>query len=135
MLVLCVRSCGPACNVSAGTSLPFVILILYLLEALISLSYLTSPPPSAQITCQSRVFQSSFKLSKYLGEEVSLIFRSSRCPNHENPDSRPRIIEQMIDRMSLKRILFGGAGLGVWEGRNEVLPTASMEAGMRWFYA
>jgi hypothetical protein len=39
----------------------------------------------------------------------------------------------MIDRMGLKQILFGGAGLGVWEGRNEVLPTASVEAGMNRF--
>jgi hypothetical protein len=46
--------CGPACNVRAGTSLPFVIPILYLLETLISLSYLISLPTSAQITCFSR---------------------------------------------------------------------------------
>jgi hypothetical protein len=36
----------------------------------------------------------------------------------------------MIDRMGLKRILFGDAGLGVWEGRNEVLPIAIMGTGM-----
>jgi hypothetical protein len=92
-------------------SLPFVVFILHLLEALISLtSYLTS-----LLIYESRVFPIPILLRHGL-KEVSSALPAAKMQNLENPDSRPRIIKQMIDQMGLKRILFGGAGFGVWGG-------------------